>query len=287
MLTLALPTVKEVGLNVQAVSAGDKVVLSYCSCRFCPMCLSGANPYCHSMLNLNFSGSRADGSSIAISKSSGKALSGLFFGQSSMGRLVVARANCAVKLPESTTEAELRMFASLGCGVQTGSGAILNVAKPAPNSSICIFGAGAVGLAACLAAALTSPAKLVVVDNSAVKLAMLPGCIKNVVTDLVNSSNFTDETQLVDFLKALTPDGLGFDYALECVGRAELVKAGHLSLRARGTVITIGGSMEMALQTTMAQHLNRGITYRGTHQGDSVPWIVSATTSRRAASTNS
>ncbi|KAK4185627.1 hypothetical protein QBC35DRAFT_503199 [Podospora australis] len=201
-------------------------------------------------------------------------IKGHFFGQSSMGRRIVARANCAVKMPNDTTDEELRLFAALGCGIQTGVGAILNVAKPKTGSSICIFGAGSVGLAACFAAALTFPSKLVVVDNSPVKLGMLPESVKTVVSDLVDSSTaIRGEEELVATLKALSPGGHGFDFVFDCVGRGDLVKAGHLVLRSRGTVISVAGSTDMALQVTLSQHLGRGITYRGTHQGDSVPSV--------------
>ena len=136
----------------------------------------------------------------------------------------------------------------------------MNVARPGPNSSICIFGAGSVGLAAALAARLTCPRRLVVVDNSSVKLGMLPGCVKSAVTDLVDSSGLGGEEELVERLRGLTEGGVGFDYVLDCVGRGALVKAGHLALRARGTLITVGGSPDMALQVTLSQHLMRGIT---------------------------
>ncbi|KAK0725107.1 chaperonin 10-like protein [Lasiosphaeris hirsuta] len=267
-------TVLEVGTAARARFApGDKVVLSYASCRSeCPECVVGANAYCRELIGLNFSGCRTDGSTAAVD-AQGEGLRGHFFGQSSMGRRIVARADCAVKVVSETTAEEMRLFASLGCGFQTGTGAVFNVAKPPPNSSICIFGAGSVGLAACLAAKLTAPARLVVVDNSTAKLAMLPECIREAVTHVVDSSDLTDEGQLVERLKELTPGGLGFDYALDCVGRGDLVKAGHLALRARGTVISVGGSPDVALQVTLSQHLVRGITHRGTHQGDSVPSV--------------
>lgn len=218
---------------------------------------------------LGVSGGRVDGRGGCA----GTRLRGHFFGQSSIGKGIVARADCAVKVAAETTPEEMRLFASLGCGFQTGTGAVFNVARPPPNSSICIFGAGSVGLAACLAAKLTAPARLVVVDHSAAKLAMLPECIREAATHLIDSSGLTGEGQLVERLKELTPGGLGFDYALDCVGRGDLVKAGHLALKARGMVISVGGSPDVALQVTLSQHLVRGITYRGTHQGDSVPSI--------------
>ncbi|KAK3313095.1 chaperonin 10-like protein [Apodospora peruviana] len=275
-------TILGVGVSVtsQHLKPGDKVVLSYDSCRSCVECLAGASAYCHDLVKLNLSGLRqgVDGSRATAfcTAASGEPIKGHFFGQSSMGRTIVARANCvAVKLPDDTTPDQMRVFASLGCGIQTGAGAILNVARPEPNSSICIFGAGSVGLAACLAANLTSPKSLVVVDNSAAKLGMLPDCVRAAVTDLVDSSVLMEE-QLVERLKGLTSSdgGLGgFDYVLDCVGRGELAKLGHRVLRPRGMLIAVGGSPDMALQVTLSQHLTKGVMFRGTHQGDSVPSI--------------
>ena len=275
-------TITRVSYNIFSgtipLKEGDKVVLSYASCRECPACELGDNAYCRELAKLNFTGVRDNGSTMmAVVTRDDRLvhLKGLFFGQSSMGRRILARPACAVKLPDDTTEEEMRMFASLGCGIQTGAGAIFNVAKPPPNSRILIFGAGTVGLSACLAAKLTSPEKLVVVDHSMLKLAMLPTCIKEAATDLVDSSD-AKEDELVNRLKALTRDGQGYDYALDCVGRGDLVKIGHLALRPRGTVVTVGGSTDTALQVTLSQHLTRGITYKGTHQGDSVPSVVSS-----------
>ncbi|KAK0721276.1 chaperonin 10-like protein [Apiosordaria backusii] len=270
-------TVLEAGKDVHDLAPGDKVVLSYASCKNCDECISGGNAYCHSLRELNFTGTRKDGTLAgAVLGDDGKVvqIKGHFFGQSSMGRVIVARASCAVKLPPTTTAEEMKLFASLGCGIQTGAGAIWNVARPSPGSSICIFGAGSVGLAACLAARLGSPSRLVMVDNSKAKLEMLPACVRDAVTELVDSGEIQDEGDFVARLKALTPDGLGFDFVLDCVGRGELVRMGHSALRSRGMVITVGGSTDTALQVPLSQHLARGITYRGTHQGDSVPSVA-------------
>ena len=40
----------------------------------------------------------------------------------------------------------------LGCGIQTGAGAVLNSCRVRPGSSVAVIGAGAVGLSAIMAA---------------------------------------------------------------------------------------------------------------------------------------
>lgn len=42
-----------------------------------------------------------------------------------MGRHILARETSVVALPDETPIEDLRKFAALGCGIQTGAGAIL------------------------------------------------------------------------------------------------------------------------------------------------------------------
>jgi aryl-alcohol dehydrogenase len=61
----------------------------------------------------------------------------------------------------------------LGCGIQTGAGAVINALKPVAGSSIAIYGGGSVGLSAVMAAKLCGCAQIIVVDlqDSRVDLA--------------------------------------------------------------------------------------------------------------------
>lgn len=110
---------------------------------------------------------------------------------------------------------------------------------------------------------------LVLVDHAAEKLNLKPTAA---VTHTVNSALLAEGT-LTSELRKLT-NGRGFDYAIDAVGLGSLVKAGHGALATGGTVLTLGGSQQ-APPFTLQQHLIKGITYRGSHQGDSVPRVVS------------
>ncbi|KAF2236755.1 GroES-like protein [Viridothelium virens] len=254
--------VRQAGSAVSHLRPGDQIVLSYSHCRKCRYCLQGEAPYCENITALNFSGRRSDGS-VAAHDALGRPMNHSFFGQSSMGRVALVHESCAHKV-ECTLE-ELKKFAALGCGIQTGLGAILNVCKPPPLSSIAIFGAGTVGIAAALAARLTFPSRVVVIDTASNKLSMIP---EGVATSTLSSAGL-QEGEIADKLKAMT-EGRGFDYVVDCVGLAQLVNAGHQALAPRGMVVTIGGPPETASISLAAQLLG-GRTYRGSHQGDSVP----------------
>src|ERR1700722_18183466 len=85
------------------------------------------------------------------------------FGQSSFAAHALA-SDRNVLVVDAADEDELAALAPFGCGLQTGAGAVFNEARPRPGQALAVFGAGAVGLAAVLAAALTPAAVIVAVD---------------------------------------------------------------------------------------------------------------------------
>ncbi|KAI3395545.1 hypothetical protein diail_1207 [Diaporthe ilicicola] len=255
--------VEEVGAKVTAFKPGDQVVLHYSSCRSCEPCASGGNPYCDKMELLNFESSREDGDATKIATTAdGQPVNVFFFGQSSMGRRALVRETSAVKV--DATEDELKLFASLSCGIQTGAGAVLNVCKPSPGAAFAIFGAGAVGLAAALAARLCSPSRVIVIDISQNKLDLIPS---GLATDTICSLGL-ERGSVAARIKRLTCSH-GVDYALDCAGNGELIAEGCEALKKRGMVVSIGGGNNQA-PLDITQMLVRGLTYKGTHQGDSV-----------------
>ncbi|KAK4569873.1 hypothetical protein LTR86_002842 [Recurvomyces mirabilis] len=260
--------VQAVGSDVTYVTPGDAVVLAYSSCGECRRCQAGKAAYCQDLFGLNFSGRREDGVN-PVRDVKGDEVNGLFFGQSSMARVALVRERSCVKIPTPCPKDELKLFAALGCGVQTGAGAITNIAKPPEGSRIVVFGGGAVGLSAVAAARLTKPECLVLVDNSSVKLDMIPKELLGGVT-VLNSSTLTHE-DLVSKLKSLTSDGRGMDYALDCAGNEAVATAAYECLDKMGMIMNIGGSATAQPKYAVERNLVNGLTIRGTHQGDSVP----------------
>jgi hypothetical protein len=60
----------------------------------------------------------------------------------------------------------LESLAPLGCGVQTGAGAVMNTLKCGAGSSIAVFGVGSVGLSSVLAARAVGCGNVIAVDAS-------------------------------------------------------------------------------------------------------------------------
>lgn len=124
------------------------------SCRSCANCLSGRNAYCEAFFPRNLTGVRLDGST-PVRDARGQPVAARWFGQSSFASHTLVTARNAVKVDP---DLPLAMLGPLGCGVQTGAGSILVALAVPAGADVVVFGAGAVGLSAVMAAAVAGAA---------------------------------------------------------------------------------------------------------------------------------
>ena len=68
--------------------------------------------------------------------------------------------------------APLELLGPLGCGIQTGAGAVINALRVSAGSSFVAFGAGAVGLSAVMAARIAGATTIVAADVVPSRLEM-------------------------------------------------------------------------------------------------------------------
>jgi aryl-alcohol dehydrogenase len=250
--------VEKVGAAVAKVAPGDHVVLSFRSCGTCASCKQGRPGYCLQLYGYNFAGARPDGS-LCHRDATGH-VHGAFFAQSSFATYALAHESNTVKVPR---EAPLEILGPLGCGIQTGAGAVMNALHPIPGSSIAIFGCGSVGLSAVLGAVLSGCATIVAVDliDARLELARELGA-----THTVNPRDRPDAVQAVH-----EASGGGVLYSLECTGLPGVVRQAVDSLALTGVCGLIGVA---PLGTEAALDMNSilfGRTVRGIIEGDSVP----------------
>jgi aryl-alcohol dehydrogenase len=252
--------VERVGRAVSKVAVGDHVVLSFASCGACENCKRGLGGYCPDLYGRNFTGARPDGSSPCCD-ANGARVSGYFFAQSSFGDYALASERNVVKIP---SDVPIELMGPLGCGIQTGAGAVMNALKPAAGTSIAIFGAGSVGLSAIMAARVVGCAKIIAVDLNEKRLSL--------ARELGATHTVNAKDNVVAAIQGLT-HGEGVQYSLECTGLPAVVRQAVDSLRLTGVCGTIGVA---PLGTEFSLDMNAilfGRTVRGIIEGDSVPDI--------------
>lgn len=249
--------VDKVGPGVTRLRPGDPVVLSYAWCGACPACLGGRAPYCTQARQLNLALGRPDGSRTHYA--CGHALCAGFFGQSSFATHALVAERQAVVVPHDLDVASL---APLGCGVQTGAGGVLNVLRPQAGSSIVVFGMGAVGLSAVMAARLSGCTTIVAVDLHPARLDLAH---ELGATHLVRAST----APVVDAVQAVAPGGL--DHAVEATGVPAVVGQAIASTHRTGSTVLLGMAGMGARIELDAALLLSGRTVRGSIEGDAVP----------------
>lgn len=142
--------------------------------------------------------------------------------------------------------------------------ALVNSCKPCPGQSVAIWGCGAVGLSAIMAAKLFPGVKVIAIDldTSRFDLATRLGA-HHVI-------NGKDD---VDALIREYTDGLGVDFALDAVGHPEVLRVACKCIAVKGTLVSIGAALAQAPLSIRDVILN-GTTYKGVHQGDCQPRVV-------------
>lgn len=233
-------TVVAVGAGVTEVAEGDRVVMSLASCGACSACLSGVPAECPSMPALNMCGSRPDGSN-ALHLLDGSDVHGNFVGQSSFATHALSQARFLVRVPD---DIPLHLIGSFGCGIQTGAGAVLNVMKPRPGSTVVVVGLGAVGLAAVAAAAISGCSRVVAADLNPARFDAAKGFGATDVIDV-------GQGPLPDLVRELLPAGA--DGAVEASGAAAALRPAFESTHGAGTTVLVGAAppgTEYALEAT-------------------------------------
>lgn len=253
--------VEAVGPNVKTIAPGDHVVLTYGSCGHCDLCVEGHGCYCQHFFGLNFGGGDAKGQT-AIQDAEGKPLHDHFFAQSSFATHAIAEEINTVKVSK---DVPLEILGPLGCGIQTGAGAVMNSLKIGPGASFASFGAGAVGLSAVMAAKVVGATTIIAIDIVPARLDLAR---ELGATHVINSR----EQDVVEAVKEIT--GTGLNFAVETTGRPEILGQAIETLGLLGTVGVIGApKLGTKAEFDVNNLLLNGRSIRGIVEGDSVPQV--------------
>ena len=156
---------------------------------------------------------------------------------------------------------DLAYLGPLGCGLQTGSGSVLNYLKPEPGATIAIFGMGPVGLSAVMGAKIAEASRILVFDLNDQRLAMAK---ELGATDVFNGKDIDVETTV----KELIPGGI--DYSLDTTGNGFVIKNAIHILRPAGeaVLVGIGGDLKLNMMTDLVAESKK---VAGLVEGDAIP----------------
>ena len=218
--------VERVGVKVTNLRRGDHVVMSYQSCGHCPQCRRGRPFECRYMSELNWGFQRLDGSN-ALQRSGVK---GHFFGQSSFATHTLSTGRNAVKVSKTLP---LEMLAPLGCGLQTGAGTVMNSLGVPSGAGIAVFGTGAVGLAAVMAARIVGANPIIGID-------IIPKRLK--LARELGATHAIDSRREDVASRIKTIAGGGVDYTVETTGNDEMYRLSLDLLNPKGTAALVTGA---------------------------------------------
>ncbi|MCU1683970.1 MAG: NAD(P)-dependent alcohol dehydrogenase [Amycolatopsis sp.] len=255
--------VEAVGSAVDGFRPGDRVVASFSFCGTCQNCLRGQPAYCPQHFPLNFGAQRADGS-VGLHDAAGEPVRDHFFGQSSFAGYGLCRLSSLIRVPATTVPDHV--LAPLGCGVITGAGAVWNALRVYPGSTIAVFGAGAVGLSAVMAAAVAGASRIIVCDIHRPRLDL---ALQLGATDVFDANGGA----CVETVRELT-SGAGVDFSVESTGVPEVMSQAVAALAPLGSAAILGIAPDGADLRTNAFGILEGRTVTGSIVGHQAPAVL-------------
>lgn len=258
--------VRWVGDDVSSVQVGDKVILSFNSCGACRNCKIEKMNYCEEAQARNWSGLRSDGA-FQISGKDKAPIYGNFFGQSSFCKQAVVNGSSLVKVPG---DVDLRLYAPLGCGIQTGTGVVWNTLDVCEGESIMVAGCGAVGMSAIMAARIRKAGIIIAVDLSEERLSLARA--------LGATHTFLgSHAQVIAQAREILPLPHAVKYAFDTTGVPSVIEMLIEAVGLRGKVAIVGATpLTKKIQIQPLEFLNMGKQLVGSVEGESRPTQVSA-----------
>ncbi len=211
--------VEEVGAAVRKVKVGDHVVLTTLgNCGRCAACDRGQPTHCR-----DTAGRLKAPFTVGGEKAFQFANAGVF-----AEHTVVTETQAVVIDPD----VPLASASLIGCAVLTGTGAVLNRAKPDPGQSALVIGIGGIGLNVLQGLKIANCGPIIAVDANPAKEA---AALEFGATHFIAAGPDVDTAEAV---KEICPNGV--DYAFECVGHPGLIRQSIELLDWGGSCVLLG-----------------------------------------------
>ena len=211
--------VEAVGDAVRKVAVGDHVVLTTLgNCGACDACDRGQPTHCR-----DTAGRLSAPFTVGGDRAFQFANAGVF------SEVTVVKETQAIVIDP---EVPLTSASLIGCAVLTGTGAVLNRAKPRPGSSAVVIGIGGIGLNVLQGLALSQCGPIIAVDTNPAKEA---AARQFGATHFIAAGPDVDTAEAV---RELCPNGV--DFAFECVGHPALIRQSVDLLDWGGSCVLLG-----------------------------------------------
>jgi len=254
--------VEKVGSAVDDLAPGDRVTITFPSCGKCEACYEGRPYACIDGFECLFGGNYRDGTK-RMKGEDGVEI-GVMFGQGSFATYTIADQSNTVKVDVDSDD-ELAKLCSLGCGIQTGAGAVLNRMKPRPGKSLAVFGCGTVGLAGIMGAKIAGCFPIIAVDISQSRLNMAK---ELGATHVINGK---DEDVVA---KIMEITGSGLNFALEAAGNPAVTITMLDSMAREGLAVLVSVTGPAEAPIILEKHImNPSVTVAGAVEGCSNPKV--------------
>lgn len=253
----AAGVVDVVGAGVVDINPGDHVVLVFVpSCGDCRACSAGRPALCYRAAEVNASGDLLHGDAVLRDGENGRVNHHL--GVSGFADYAVVAAESLVVIDK---DVPMDIAAMFGCAALTGMGAVLNTGAMQEGQSLIVFGLGAVGLTAIMAAAQIKGATVIGID---------PNTDKHGLALAVGATAVGTPDQAAGLVTEHSGDGV--DLAIEAVGSAHVMEACLALLTRGGALVSVGlPHPEQQLGVQALQFAGTGKRLLGSYMGDAVP----------------
>lgn len=249
--------VSALGGGVSDLNVGQRVVMVFVpACGDCRACNARRPALCHRGAETNSTGDLLHGEAL-LRTSSGERINH-HLGISAFAEYAVVARESLVPLDE---DVPVDVGALFGCAALTGVGAVLNTADVQPGQSVIVFGLGAVGLMAVMAAAQIEGVTVIAIDPLRAKHELALRC----------GATFAGAPEQAAALVAEHFDD-GADVAIEAVGSARVMEACLGLLTRGGALVSVGlPHPDQQLTVPALQFAGAGKRLLGSYMGDAVP----------------
>lgn len=219
--------VEEVGEGVSDLAPGDHIVISWVpQCGTCYFCQRDQKELCETTSSSVAMGYLLDGTTRF--RSGGQDLYQMA-AAGTFAELSVIPAISAIKIP---ADLDLKVAALIGCGVLTGVGAALNIARIAPGDTVAVVGCGGVGLNVIQGARLAGAGEIIAIDIHPAKLALAQAFGATTVID-AGRRNATSAVMELTGQR-------GADVAFEVIGLQQTIDQTITMTRRGGQAVLVG-----------------------------------------------